>query len=102
MKKSFNYSDWDGVNEYEQIRATMFTIEQNYIGFAADIYGATLQNVTEFDQRSQLATLYRNNTSLFVGRIQAAIDTVKTIPNVDPNNIALVGYVYFFSPYSLS
>ena len=89
------FSDWDGVNFYEQARATMLSVELGWIGFAADIYGASLQNVTDMDQRIELATMYRSNTTLFINRIQAAIDTVKEMDNVDPTKIALIGYVFF-------
>jgi dienelactone hydrolase len=89
----YNNSDWDGVNFYEQVRATLMATEHNWVGFAADIYGADLHNVTDMEERRTLATLYRMNATLFAGRIQAAIDTVKTLDQVDPNKIALLGYV---------
>lgn len=83
--------DWDGVNFYEQVRATLIAEEYPWITFAADIYGAALHNVTEMDQRIELASFYRSNTTLFIQRIQAAIDAVKTLDQVNPNQIALIG-----------
>jgi hypothetical protein len=84
-------SDWDGVNFYEQVRATLMATEYNWVGFAADIYGASLHNVTDIDQRIELSTLYRSNATLFSERIQAAVDVVKTLDSVDPDKIALLG-----------
>jgi dienelactone hydrolase len=69
----------------------MFSLDEGWIGFAADIYGADLHNVSDMQQRIELATLYRSNASLFTARIQAAVDTVKSIENVDTTRIALVG-----------
>ena len=63
----------------------------NWVGFAADIYGASLHNVTEMDLRIELATMYRSNATLFAHRIQAAVDVVKTLDQVDPDKIAILG-----------
>ena len=63
----------------------------NWVGFAADIYGASLHNVTDLDQRRELATLYRTNATLFAQRIQAAVDVVRTFEQVDPDKIAILG-----------
>jgi dienelactone hydrolase len=83
------------VNYYEQQRATLIAQDLNYIGFAADIYGADLHNVSNTTQRMELATYYRStNTSLFTERIQAAIDVVKDMEDVDADNVALIGYCF--------
>lgn len=63
----------------------------NWVGFAADIYGASLHNVTDMDLRIELATMYRSNATLFAHRIQAAVDVVKTLDQVDPDKIAILG-----------
>lgn len=65
--------------------------EYNWVGFAADIYGASLHNVTDINERIELATLYRSNATLFAERIQAAVDVVKNLDQVDPDKIALLG-----------
>jgi dienelactone hydrolase len=83
--------DWDGVNEYEQVRATMVAQEWGYVGFAADVYGAEYHQV-EGDMRGQMAGLYRDNPELFASRIQNAIAVVQNMTEVDPERIALVGY----------
>lgn len=86
--------DWDGVNEMEQIRATMATEEWGMVGFAADIYGADKQFVENSDERGELATLYRSNATLFAERIQAAVDLIKAHEKVNPEQVALFGYCF--------
>jgi dienelactone hydrolase len=69
----FAFSDWDGVNYYEQVRTTLVAKEWGYVAFAADIYGAQYHEVDEMSERIRLATLYRSDPELFIGRIQAAM-----------------------------
>jgi len=86
--------DWDGVNEYEQLRATMLA-DYGYIGFAADIYGKDLQEGLSFTQTVSLSTTYSGNLTLYVQRIQRAIELMNgTIPEADPENIAIIGYCF--------
>jgi dienelactone hydrolase len=88
------YSDWDGVNYYEQQRATLIAQDLNFVAFAADIYGADLHNVSNTTLRRELADFYRSNATLFTNRIQAAIDVVKVMEDVDANRVALIGYCF--------
>jgi dienelactone hydrolase len=68
--------------------------ELGWIGFAADIYGPEYHQVDDLVLRRELATTYRNDTALFSGRIQAAVDAVKAMPGVDSDRIALAGYCF--------
>ncbi|KAG7373156.1 dienelactone hydrolase [Nitzschia inconspicua] len=86
--------DWDGVNEMEQIRATMVTEQWNMVGFAADIYGADKQTVEDIAERSELANTFRSNATLFAERIQAAIDLIKAHEKVNPDQVGLFGYCF--------
>jgi dienelactone hydrolase len=72
----------------------MVAKELGWVGFAADIYGPEFHVVDDVAIRRQLATLYRTDAALFTGRIQAAVDIVKTMPGVDPDRIALAGYCF--------
>ena len=81
-------------NMYEQQRATLLA-DMGYVGFAADIFGATLQNDLSMEVRIAQSSLYRNeNTTLFFSRMQTAIDLVKSFDYVDENNVALIGYCF--------
>jgi len=85
--------DWDNVNDYEIARAKMISEELGYVAFTADLYGADMHNVQDFDVKVQMATMLRSNVDLFNGRIQSAINAVKdNLQNVDPNKIAVIGY----------
>lgn len=85
--------DWDGVNEYEQLRATLLS-ESGYVAFAADIFGKDLQEGLSIDQRVNLTTAYRSNSTLFVQRIERAIEEAKQMPEVDPTRIGVIGYCF--------
>lgn len=86
--------DWNGVNTYEQQRATMMADDLGYVGFAADIYGINDQVVEDFNRKVELATLYRSNVTLYVQRIKAAVELVKTFSEVDPDRVAVIGYCF--------
>jgi dienelactone hydrolase len=85
--------DWDGVNQYEKQRATKLS-QLGYVAFAADIFGAGLQEIPDISTRANLTRIYRSNMTLFVQRIQRAIDQVKTYDFVDTDNIAVIGYCF--------
>jgi dienelactone hydrolase len=87
------HSDWDGNNVYEQERATLLA-ELGFVGFAADIYGADLQSNLTIDERRELTGLYRGKRTLFVQRIERALEQIKTFDFVDVNNIAVIGYCF--------
>jgi len=85
--------DWDGTNEYEKLRATLLA-ESGYVAFAADIYGKDLQEDLSMEERINLTTTYRSNSTLFVQRIQRAIEEVKKMPEVDGDSIGVIGYCF--------
>lgn len=87
-------SDANGVNAYEQLRAVMIAEEFGYVGFAADIYGKDLHNVTDRMQRNELLDFYRLNATRYVERIQAAVDLVRSMDEVDAENVAIIGYCF--------
>eukprot|EP00978_Attheya_sp_CCMP212_P029909 scaffold108107_cov58-Attheya_sp.AAC.1 len=88
--------DLDGIGDYELTRASMIN-DLGYVGFVADIYSKALFTATDFTNRTQTTELlayYRDNVQLFTQRIKAAITAAKTLPNVDPENIAIIGYCF--------
>jgi dienelactone hydrolase len=89
--------DWDGVSGpdgYEAGRATLLA-NLGYVGFAADIYGSNLTQVEDFPERINLTTTYRTNYTLFVSRIQAAVDLVAAHELVDPEKVFLIGCKFY-------
>jgi dienelactone hydrolase len=87
------FPDWDGVNAYEQERATALA-DMGYVALAADIYGKDLHEVAEIPDRIEQVTLYRTNPDLYFSRMQAAIDQIKALEDVDPDEIAIIGYCF--------
>jgi dienelactone hydrolase len=85
--------DWDGVNTYEKERATALA-ELGYVAMAADIYGADKQENIEIPERIELITKYSTDPTLFVARINDAIDQLKMVEGVDPAEIGLIGYCF--------
>jgi dienelactone hydrolase len=86
--------EWDGINDVEKRRASMLAQDFGYVGFAADIYGADSHNGEVEEQRGELASLYRDNSTHFAERIRAAVDLVQTFDEVDPDQVAMIGYCF--------
>lgn len=86
--------DWNNIDDYERIRATMMNVNYGWVGFAADIYGPDLQDFEDRTIQREQATKYRSDDELFWGRIQSAVDLMKKHPNVDPNKVAVIGYCF--------
>ncbi len=82
------------MNEYEQVRATLIAQQWGFVAFAADIYGADLQFIEDLGERGEVATFYRSNPDVFGDRIRAAIEYVKTLEEVNPENVVLFGYCF--------
>jgi dienelactone hydrolase len=55
-----------------------------------------LQSNLTLDQRIELSSMYRDNSTLFVQRMELALEQVTTNPlwenDVDVDNIAVIGY----------
>ena len=64
------------------------------LGFAADVYGPEYRDVQDFQLRIKLSSKWRNDPVMFSERIQAGINALKSHPNVDPNNIAIIRYCF--------
>ena len=90
----------DGISMYEKQRASILsssTEELGYVGFAADIYGidAILPPPdADFMAKGVFTSTYTTNVTLFTQRIQAAIDYVSSLDEVDENKVAIIGYCF--------
>jgi dienelactone hydrolase len=84
--------DWNGLDKYEETRATMLA-ELGYIAFAADIYGKGVRP-SNSQESGQQAGKYRGDVPLFRARLQAGLDELKKQSNVDGKRTAAIGYCF--------
>ena len=87
------FPDWDGVNTYEKKRATLLA-ELGYIAFAADIYGKDLQNMTDDNEKGAQVTKFVSDPTLYLQRMQRAIDVASETEFVDKENVGIIGYCF--------
>ncbi len=84
--------DWSGRNEFACQKANQLA-EMGYLGFALDMFGkAKIGSTTE--EKSALIHPFISNQSLLRQRVQAALETVLTIPQVDKERIAIIGFCF--------
>ncbi|CAE8600971.1 unnamed protein product [Polarella glacialis] len=84
--------DWNGMNDYEKERARMLA-NLGYVGFAADIYGfgTPVESMADWGAASGM---HRGNPDLYMAKINAALDKVKSYDFVDMSKIAVIGYCF--------
>lgn len=85
--------EWTGLGPYEKKRAEQLA-QLGYVAFAADIYGKGVRPTTpEFAARE--ATKYRGtDRSLIRARAAAGLEKLATIPEADPDRLAVIGYCF--------
>ncbi|CAJ1396165.1 unnamed protein product [Effrenium voratum] len=84
--------DWNGMNDYEKERARMLA-DMGYVAFAADIYGRGTP-VEDMSDWAAAAGMHRGNPDLYMSKINAALDQVKSYDFVDTSKIAVIGYCF--------
>merc|ERR1719424_2665207 len=84
--------DWNGMNDYEKERSNMLA-GMDYVGFAADIYGLGTPSETMFHWMAASGK-HRGNATLYMAKITAALDKVKSLNFVDATKIAVIGYCF--------
>jgi dienelactone hydrolase len=82
--------EWWGHNEYADQRARMLA-ELGYTALAMDPYGNGKIAATA-DEAGTLSGELMKNMDQTKARFQAAVDTLKANPTVDPNRIGAIGY----------
>jgi dienelactone hydrolase len=84
--------DWSGRNEFACQKATMLA-EMGYLGFALDMFG-NAQIGTTTEEKSALIEPLVSNQALFRRRLDSALDTVLSIPEVDKERVAIIGFCF--------
>jgi dienelactone hydrolase len=84
--------EWWGNNDYSHKRAQMLA-ELGYIGFAIDMYGKG-KTTKDQAQATEWSNELKKDPKLAMARAQAALDTLKDQPMVDPNRIGVIGYCF--------
>lgn len=84
--------DWSGKNPFACQKAEELA-ELGYLGFALDMYGKGVLGQSK-EEKTQLIQPFLDDRSKLLKRIQAAINTVKQIDEVDNNKIAAIGFCF--------
>lgn len=83
---------WMGITDNEKMRVDMLS-KNCFNAFAVDMYGKGIRPANT-DEAGKLATMYKSDAALGRKRITAALDFVKTLPNVKADKIAVMGYCF--------
>lgn len=83
--------DWDGVTEYEKMRANMLA-DQGYAVFAVDLYGAGIRPGAIPDRQQQTRKLYRDRQRMR-DLINAGIAKAEQL-SANTDNVVLIGYCF--------
>lgn len=84
--------DWDGIDDYERLRAEMLA-ELGYVALAADIYGKGVRPA-DTEQAAAESSKYKNDPALYRARLAAGLDTLRRNPRVDPDRLGAIGYCF--------
>ncbi len=86
------FHDWSGRNAFASEQAKALA-NLGYVGFAADLYGDGQVGQT-LEEKQALMTPLIENRSLLLGRILAAFQALKSLPQVDTDHIAAIGFCF--------
>lgn len=84
--------EWWGHNEYSRMRADMLA-DLGYVALAVDMYGDGKQAEHPNDA-GQFAGAVLGNFDVAKARFEAAMETLKNHPSVDPEKIGAIGYCF--------
>lgn len=84
--------DWTGRNEFACDKAKQLA-EMGYLGFAVDLYGEGRLGDSIEEKQAFMGPL-ANDRQLLKNRIQAALDTVTAMAEVDITRIAVIGFCF--------
>lgn len=86
------YPEWAGLVDETKRRARLFA-QLGYVAFAADIYGDGMQKQPGPEAGAE-AGKYMRDRPLLRQRAAAALDTLRSQPNVDAAKLIAVGYCF--------
>ncbi|WP_058533354.1 dienelactone hydrolase family protein [Legionella saoudiensis] len=84
--------DWSGRNEFACQKAMMLA-EMGYVGFALDMFGNAQLGTTTAEKSALIEPLV-SNQALLRRRLDSALNTVLSIPEVDKQRIAIIGFCF--------
>ena len=84
--------EWWGHNEYAQTRAAMLA-DLGFVALAVDMYGDGKQ-ASHPDEAGEFVSMVMSNVEGARARFEAALETLKSHPNVDPEKIGAIGYCF--------
>jgi dienelactone hydrolase len=86
------FPEWWGLNDYVKHRAEQLA-RLGYVAFAADIYGKGVLTSNK-DEAAQFSGRFYNDLDLMRARAAAALEQLKSAPQVDPKRLGAIGYCF--------
>lgn len=86
--------DWSGRREFA-CKAAERVADMGYVGFALDMYGKGIIGADgDVEKNGALMSPFAKDRALLRRRINAALSTVRQLPQVDGTKIAAMGYCF--------
>ncbi len=86
--------DWSGRREFAN-KAAERIADMGYVGFALDMYGKGIIGADgDAEKNGALMSPFAKDRALLRRRINAALDTVRQLPQVDASRVAGMGYCF--------
>lgn len=82
---------WTGLGDHER-KAARRLAQMGYVAMAVDVYGQGVR--PSWEKAGEISSIYKKDRELLRGRLQAALDTLKTQTVTDPNRIGVMGYCF--------
>jgi dienelactone hydrolase len=84
--------EWWGRGEHSDKSAEDLA-RLGYVGFAVDMYGDG-RSTTDPKQAGEWSGQFKKDPALGMSRFRAALDYVRSLPEVDPSRVASIGYCF--------
>lgn len=84
--------DWSGRTDFSCEKAELLA-EMGYVGFALDMFGAAQTGIEIEEKQALISPLLADRAQLQY-RMLAAFNTLRALPQVDAQKIAVIGYCF--------